>query len=132
MGQAKADQAAEENKSQIELGTDTDHENDDKKEKRSDNLQSPRSKTDDDEMKSAISHKSEATVVSGRTEKTPKKHLSEISASEKSEEEEEEEESLAPETERPEKRPRESTTSERSEDEKEPQSPRESEEEKER
>merc|ERR1712112_784613 len=69
--QAKADQAAEGNKSQIELGTDTDHENDDKKEERNDNLQSPRSKTDDDEMKSAISHKSEATVVSGRTEKTP-------------------------------------------------------------
>ena len=76
--QAKADQAAEENKSQIELGTDTDHENDDKKEERNDNLQSPRSKTDDDEMKSAISHKSEATVISGRTENTKEAPLRNI------------------------------------------------------
>ena len=61
--------AEEESKSQIELGTDTDHEKDDKNEAKSDYLQSPRSKSEDDEMKSARSHKSEAAVISGRTEK---------------------------------------------------------------
>ena len=90
--QAKAptpkDEAEEESKSQIELCADSDQEKEEKEEAKSDYRQSPEGKTDDDEMESAISRKSEATAISGETEKTQGKSHSGISASEISEGEE--------------------------------------------
>merc|ERR1712105_181049 len=77
-------------------------------------------------MKTVRSHKSEATEISDKTEKTPEKSHLKISELEISEEEAVDNSTLeVPETERPEKRSRESVTSRSSDEEEKAQAPRE-------